>query len=220
MINKKPVNDAMNTEDHSALAAEMDELKREMRSAKWAAWVQNNKQSLLAAVAVLVLVLLFSGLWIENDRSHRASAAILYQQALSEQDVATKQTLLENIRNDFSDSSYGALALMQLARVDFDNAEAYLKALINHREAMEEWVWQARLDLAELKIEQGETQAARKHLEESVGKQYEQLRHYLMAGTSTDAAEKEEHLRKALEAPSLDNDLKRKIESQLATISS
>jgi predicted negative regulator of RcsB-dependent stress response len=220
MIDKKPVNDSMNAEDHSALAAEMDELKREMRSAKWAAWVQDNKQSLLAGVVVLVLVLLSSGLWIENERAHRASAAILYQQALSAQDVAIKQTLLERVKNDFSDSSYGALALMQLARVDSDNTEVHLKALINHRKAMEEWVWQAQLDLAELKIEQGDVQTARKYLEKPVGKQYEQLRHYLIAETLTDAAEKEEHLRKALEAPSLDNSLKSKIESMLATKSS
>jgi predicted negative regulator of RcsB-dependent stress response len=182
--------------------------------------VQHNKQSLLAGAAVLVLALLFSGLWVENEHSHRASAAILYQQALSAQDVATKQALLDSINHDFSDSSYGALALMQLARVDADNAEAHLKALIKHRKAMEEWVWQARMDLAELKIEQGGIQAARKYLEEPVGKQYEQLRQYLMAEVSTDAAEKEKHLRKALEALSLDNGLKRKIESRLASRSS
>ncbi len=220
MTDKKPVDDSMNAEDHSALKAEMDELKREMRSAKWAAWAQNNKQSLLAGLTLLVLALLASGLWIENDRSHRASAAILYQQALSERNMATKQTLLENVKSDFSDSSYGALALMHLARVDASNATAHLKALINHSKAMEEWVWQARLDLAELNIEQGDAQAARKHLEQPVGKQYEQLRHYLMAETSVDAAEKEEHLKRALEAPSLDEYLKRKIESQLATKSS
>jgi predicted negative regulator of RcsB-dependent stress response len=219
MTDKKPVDDSMNTEDHSALKAEMDELKREMRSAKWAAWAQDNKQSMLAGVTLLVLALLASGLWIENERSHRASAAILYQQALSEQDMAIKQTLLESVRNDFSDSSYGALALMQLARVDAGNTAAHLNALMNHSKAMEEWVWQAQLDLAELSIEQGDAQAARKHLEQPVGKQYEQLRHYLMAETSVDAAEKQEHLKQALEAPSLDDGLKRKIENLLAKLS-
>ncbi len=220
MTDKKPVDDSMETENHSALKAEMDELRREMRSAKWTAWIQDNKQSLLAGLTLLVLALLASGLWIENERSYRASAAILYQQALSEQDVASKKTLLENIKSDFSGSSYGALALMQLAHVDADNAAAYLKALINHGEAMEEWVWQARLDLAELTIEQGDVQAARKYLEQPVGKQYEQLRHYLMAETSVDAAEKADHLKKALDALSLDEDLKRKIKNQLATKSS
>jgi predicted negative regulator of RcsB-dependent stress response len=220
MTDKKPEDDSMNTEDHSTLKAEMDELKRDMRSAKWAAWGQDNKQSLLAGLTLLVVALLASGLWIENERSHRESAAILYQQALSQQDMATKKTLLENVRSDFSDSSYGALALMQLARVDTGNTAAHLKALISHSKAMEEWVWQARLDLAELNIEQGNAQAARKYLEEPVGKQYEQLRHYLMAEISTDAAEKEEHLKKALDAPSLDEVLKRKIKSQLATKSS
>jgi predicted negative regulator of RcsB-dependent stress response len=220
MTEKKPVDDPMNTEDHSALKAEMNELKREMRSAKWGAWAQDNKQSLLAGLVLLVLAMLGGGLWIENDRSNRASAAILYQQALSEQDLTTKTTLLENVSSDFSGSSYGALALMQLARVDTANTAAHLQALINHSKAMEEWVWQARLDLAELNIEQGNAQAARKHLEQPVGKQYEQLRHYLMAEISVDAAEKEEHLKKALDAPSLDEGLKRKIESQLATKSS
>ena len=216
MTDKKPEDDPMNTEDHSALKAEMDELKRDMRSAKWAAWAQDNKQSLLAVVTLLVLALLASGLWIENGRSQRASAAILYQQALSEQDVVIKKTLLERVRNDFSDSSYGALALMQLARVDAGNTTAHLKALMQHSKAMEEWVWQAQLDLAEFSIEQGDTQAARKHLEQPVGKQYEQLRHYLMAEISTDAAEKQDHLKQALDAPSLDDGLKRKIENLLA----
>ena len=216
MTDKKPENDPMNEEDHSALKAEMDELKREMRSAKWAAWAQDNKQSLLAGLTLLVLALLGSGLWIENERSHRASAAILYQQALSEQDVAIKQTLLESVRNDFSDSSYGALALMQLARVDTGNTTVHLIALMKHGKAMDEWVWQAQLDLAELSIEQGDAQAARKHLELPVGKQYEQLRHYLMAEVSVDPAEKKEHLKQALEAPSLDDGLKRKIENLLA----
>jgi len=220
MVDRKSVHDSVNADDHPTLKAEMDELKREMRSAKWAAWAQHNQQLLLAGVAGLVLALLISGLWIENDRSHRESAAILYQQALSTQDMTMKQTLLERIKNDFSDSTYGALALMQLVRVDADHAEAHLKALINHRKAMEEWVWQARLDLAELNIEQGNTETARKHLEEPVGRQYEQLRHYLMAETSTDAAEKQGHLKKALEAPSLDDGLKRRIESQLAAKSS
>lgn len=219
MTDKKPEDDPVNEEDHSALKAEMDELKREMRSAKWAAWAQDNKQSLLAGVTMLVVVLLASGLWIENERSHRASAAILYQQALSEQDVAIRQTLLESVRNNYADSSYGALALMQLARVDAGNATVHLKALMKHGKAMEEWVWQAQLDLAELNIEQGDAQAARKHLELPVGKQYEQLRHYLMAEVSVDKAEKQEHLKQALEAPSLDDNLKRKIESLLAKLS-
>jgi len=120
MVDNKSVNDSENAVDHSTLKAEMDELKREMRSAKWAAWAQNNKQLLLAGLAGLVLILLASGLWIENDRSHRASAAILYQQALSEQDVTMQQTLLESVKNTFSDTTYGALALMKLARLDLE----------------------------------------------------------------------------------------------------
>ena len=217
MSDKKAAKEAVEEENSSFAAEEMEELKREMRSAKWVAWMEDNKQTLMAGLAGLVVVLLIAGYWIESERSTRVVAATVYQQALNEQDTEKKRSLLENVSRDFADSSYGALALMQLARYDAGNAETYLKALIAHGKAMEEWVWQAHLDLAELYIERGDAQAAKPYLDTKVGEQYQQLQHYLQAMASADAAEKEMHLKKALDAPSLDDELKQKIESQLAS---
>jgi len=215
MNDKKAAGNAAEPENNAFAPEEMEELKREMRSAKWVAWMEENKQTLLGAVAALVVVLLIAGYLIESARSTRVVAATVYQQALTEQDEERKKTLLANVSRDFADSTYGALALMQLARFDAGNAEQHLKALIAHGSAMQEWVWQARLDLAEIYLERGDAQAARQQLDAKMGEQYQQLQHYLQAQAATDTAEKQSHLKKALDAPSLDDELKRKIESQL-----
>lgn len=215
MNDKKAADEAVESENSSFAAEEMEELKREMRSAKWVAWMEDNKQSLMAGLAGLVVVLLIAGYWIESERATRVVAATVYQQALNEQDTEKKRSLLENVSRDFSDSSYAALALMQLARFDSENAEKHLKGLIAHGKAMEEWIWQARLDLAELYIERGDMQAAQPYLDGKVGEQYQQLQHYLQAMASGDEGDKQMHLQKALDSPSLDDELKQKIESQL-----
>ena len=216
MNDKKAAENVAEPENNAFAPEEMEELKREMRSAKWVSWMEENKQTLLGAVTALVVVLLIAGYWIESARSTRTVAATVYQQALNEKDEARKRTLLENVSRDFADSSYGALALMQLARFDAESADRHLKALIAHGQALPEWVWQAQLDLAEFYLERGDAQAARSALDVKMGEQYQQLQHYLQAQLATDAAEKEKHLRKALDAPSLDGELKRKIESQLS----
>ncbi|GAV19845.1 hypothetical protein MMIC_P0803 [Mariprofundus micogutta] len=203
-------------EDQSAFEAEMEELKREMRSAKWVEWAENNQKTLMLAAGVLIAVLMAGGLWIENDKAQRATAGAMYQQAANATDRTEKQALMEGLLKDFGSSSYGALALMQLANVDIANRETHLKALMAHPSAMQEWVWEARLDLAALKIEQGDNAAAMQQLEGQFGTQYQQLRHYLMAQASEDAAEKQKHLQQSLDASPVDNNLKQKVESLLA----
>jgi len=196
---------------------DLDELKREMRSAQWMDWVEANKNGLIGAAAAVLVVLIATGFWIESDRSQRATAATLYQQAVNENDPGKKQAMLQNVSRDFSGSSYGALALMQLAGVDLENAEVHLNALIGHDKAMEEWVWQARIDLATIKISAGDSAAAKSLLNEHIGEQYQQIRYYLLAQIATDESEKQDYLQKALDAPSAnDADLIRKIESQMS----
>ncbi len=207
-----------NPEKHSQapLDAEMAELKRDMRSARLTAWLEANTQSLIAAVVALVLVLIGGALWLEHSKTQRASAATLYQQALVEKDAEKKQALMEKVVGEFSGTSYATMAEMQLAALDDEHAEQHLQAVMHAASTMPEWAWQARLDLAELKLEAGDKAAAREQLQQPVGKQYEQLRHYLMAEASDDAAARRQHLQRALDAPSMDDDLKRRIESMLA----
>ncbi len=200
--------------------AEMAELKRDMRSAQLTAWLEANTQSLIAGVIALVIVLIGGGLWLEHSKTERASAAMVYQQALGEKETDKKLALLQKVVSDFSGSSYATMAEMLLANYDGGKAETHLQAVIHASNAMQEWIWQARLDLAELKLQTGDKAAARSVLEEQVGKQYEQLRQYLLAQASDDVSEQQIHLKKALDAPSLDNDLKSKIESRLSGSSS
>jgi len=203
-----------------ATQQEMTELKREMRSAEWNDWFIKNQQSLLVAVGLVLAGLVAGGMWLEHSRSQQDTAASLYQQAVNENDAARKKALLESLISEFSSSSYAAMAEMQLPLVDGAKAEAHLQALIDNSGAMDEWRWQARLDLAQLKIEQGDAAAAHVLLEQPVGKQYQQLRYFLLSMIATDAAGKKEQLQKALDAAAPDPALKQRIETQLSLLAS
>jgi len=216
MNDKAPVTGTVMPEGNAPSQGEMDELKRDMRSAQWTHWAQTNQKQIIAALVALVVVLVAGGLWKEQIKSQHGAAAALYQQAMNEQDASKQQALMQSVVTQFDSSSYSALAHMQLAHLDQAHAEAHLQALTAHPDAMKEWVWQARLDLAAMKIEQGDKAAAKALLEKMVGGQYQQLRHYLMAMAASDAAEKEKHLQKALDAVSNDKVLKSKIETLMS----
>jgi len=220
MNNKTAVTGSVMPEGVDPSQVDMDELKRDMRSAQLTHWIQTNQKQILAAVAVFIAMLIAGGMWQEHNRSQHAAAATLYEQALNAQDATKKLTLMQSVVDQFGSSSYGALAQMQLARLDQAHAEDHLKALMNHPEAMQEWVWQARLDLASIKLEAGDKTAANQLLAEPVGEHYQQLRHYLMAMASTNAAEKQQHLQKALDAISHDEALKSRIKTLLAKTAS
>ncbi len=213
MNDKTPVKGSVMPEGSSPSQGEMDELKRDMRSAQWTHWAQANQKHIIAAVVALVVILIAGGLWQEQNKSQRAAAATLYQQAVNEQNSGKQQALMQSVITQFSSSSYSALAQMQLTRLDQAHAETHLQALIAHPEAMKEWIWQARLDMAAIKIEQGDKAAANVLLGHAVGDQYQQLRHYLMAMAAPGATEKEKHLKKALDAVSQDKALKTRIET-------
>ncbi len=195
---------------------EIEELQRDMRAARIADWAKRNQQSLMAAAVALALALGAAGLWIERSKSRMDSAAMLYQQAQSVRDAAERQTMLARLAADFPDTAYALMAHMQLAALDTAKAEAHLKAVIESDDAMPEWVWQARLDLAGLKLAANDPAAARQWLARPVGKAYRQLRQYLLARASASEEERRAHLQKALDAESHDEDLKRRIESELA----
>ncbi len=212
MNDKAPVTGTVVPEGNAPSQGEMDELKRDMRSAQWTHWAQANQKRIIAAVVALVVILIAGGMWQEHMKSQHGAAATLYQQAVNEQNAVKKLSLMQSVISQFGSSSYSALAQMQLARLDQAHAEAHLQALIAHPEAMKEWVWQARLDIAAMKIEQGDKAAAKALLDKTVGAQYQQLRQYLLAMAASDAAAKEKHLQKALDAVSRDDALKSRIE--------
>jgi len=216
MNDKAPVMGTVMPEGNEPSQGDMDELKRDMRSAQLTHWAQTNQKQIIVAIIVFVGVLMAGGLWQEHNRSQHAAAATLYQQALNEKDASKKITLMQSVSEKFKGGSYHVLAQMQLAKLDKAHAEAHLKAVIENAKSMREWGWQARLDLAAIKLEAGDKAAASALLKKVVGAQYQQLRHYLMAMAASDAAEKQQHLQKALDAISHDNALKSRIESLLA----
>ncbi len=220
MNNKTAVTGRVMPEGIDPSQGDMDELKRDMRSAQLTHWMQTNQKQILVAVIAFIAMLIAGGMWQGHNQSQHASAATLYQQALNEQDATKKVTLMQSVSEKFGSSSYSALAQMELAKLDRAHAEMHLKALMNHPEAMQEWVWQAGLDLAAIKLEAGDKTAASQLLAKPVGEHYQQLRHYLMAMAATDAAEKRQQLQKALDSISHDEALKSRIETLLAKTAS
>jgi len=197
----------------AALGAEMEELKRDMRSAKITNWLERNQQQLIAGVVIVVLAMAGAGLWSEKQKSYKESAAMMYFQALSVADDSQRQALLEAVVKDYADTGYGILAHVRLAPLA--DAEENLRAVIENDDATPEFRWQARLDLAEFFIAQGKVDESNALLKEPVGEQFQQLRYALLAEISTGSTQKE-YLQKSLDAPSNDAVLKSDIEAKLA----
>ncbi|MDT8376445.1 MAG: tetratricopeptide repeat protein [Mariprofundaceae bacterium] len=202
--------------EDSAFAAEMEELKRDMHTAQIIDWVQSNRQKLIAGAVAVLIALAGTSLWIEQGKSKKNSAATLYHQALAAASDDDKRAMLELVIRDYGDTGYGSLAHLHMARLG--DRETHLKALIHGSGSTVELAWQARLDLAEWYLSNARVDEAGKLLADPVGKQYEQLRHYLMAEAAGDAAEKMKHLKKALAATSNDAFLKARIEVMIAEL--
>ncbi|MDX8397296.1 MAG: tetratricopeptide repeat protein [Mariprofundaceae bacterium] len=203
-------------QDESHLTNEIDELKRDMRSAKLTDWLQQHQQQLLVGAVVLLVLLMAGGLWSEKQKTYKASAAMMYYQALASADDKQRQALFESVVKDFSDTGYAILSHVRLAVLS--DREKHLRIVMDHSEATTELKWQARLDLAEYLIEQDNKAEAKTLLQARTGSQFEQLRHYLLSQVAS-AEEKQTHLQKALDAISNDNVLKTTIETQLAKLS-
>jgi len=199
---------------------EMDELKRDMRSAHLTAWAQENQQKIIAAIVALLLVIVGASLWREHIATQRASAATLYHQALNSADTDAKRSLLAKLVKDYAGTTYGGMAQLLLAKVDQEHADQHLVALLSSSTVDREMRWQAQLDLARTWLRKGDKVQARKILGKSVGKDYEQLRHYLMAEASENDTDRVSHLEQALNSISHDTGLKKRIEKRLAELKS
>jgi len=212
-VTKKNQSEEPMQEMDTQLGAEMDELKRDMRSAKITNWFEKNQQQLIAGAVIVLVAMAGAGLWSEKQKTYKESAAMMYFQALSVVDDSQRKALLEAVVNDYSDTGYATLAHVRLAPLA--DTEQHLRAVIENDDATPEFRWQSRLDLAEFFIAQGKMDESKALLQESVGKQFQQLRYALLAQTSTGDAQ-QEYLQKALDAPSNDAVLKSDIESKLA----
>jgi len=203
-------------ENSSAFASELEELKRDMRSAKVIDWMQQNQQQLIAAGVALLLVLAGGSLWMERNKAQTESAAALYHQGIAASDAGKQRELLEMVTKDYAGSGYAALAHLYLAKLVEDPVE-HLNALI-HSGSTPELAWQARLDLAEWFISKGQNSDASAQLAEPVGRQYEQLRYYLLAEVADSADDKRQNLQMSLDAESNDSLLKDRVEKLLSEL--
>ncbi|MDQ6976095.1 MAG: tetratricopeptide repeat protein [Mariprofundaceae bacterium] len=199
----------MNTE----LSVDLDDLKRDVQSAQIQAWLRKHQQLLTVGVVVLLLMATGASLWNERLSSQREAAASLYYQGVAQTDLEKKQVVFSDIIKDYSNTAYGLLARLQLA-VLVENPEPIYQSLIDDKTISQIFRWQARLDLAEYYISQDKLDHAKALLSIRLGKQYEQLRYYLLASIS-DGAAKKDYLQKSLDAESNDALLKDKVSSLL-----
>ncbi len=195
---------------------DIDELKRDMRSAHLAAWIQKNQQKMIAAVAALLLVIVGVSLWREHTATQRASAATLYYQALNAVNTDAKSALLAKVVKDYGHTAYAGLAQILLAKVERTHEVQHLTALLAHGAPDREMGWQARLDLAQAYLRDGDKVKARGVLTKPMGADYEQLRHYLMAESAANNADRASYLEQALNAVSHDAVLRQRIKKRLA----
>lgn len=194
------------------------ELKRDMQSAKVIAWLQYNQQQLIAAAVVVVLVLVGSSLWKAQQASQKEAAALLYIQATNTNNSDEKSALFDNVIATYPDSGYATLARLQKSTSpSVDEQKVALNALIDSKIAPE-FVWQARLDLAEIFIAENNNEQAKEVLSSRVGAQYEQARFALLAQVAIDAVEKMTLIQQALDAASHDEDLNAALEAELAQL--
>lgn len=194
-------------------SVEMDDLKRDVQSAQIQAWLRKNQQVLMVGAVVLLLLATGASLWNARLDSQRESAASLYYQGMAQQDVEKKQAILSDLANDYSGTAYGLLARLQLPSL-VDDPEPMYQSLINDDTISQPFRWQARLDLAEYYIAHEQADKAKSLLDLRMGKQYEQLRYYLLANLS-DGDAKQAYLRQSLDAESNDSLLKDKLASLL-----
>ncbi|MDX8408844.1 MAG: tetratricopeptide repeat protein [Mariprofundales bacterium] len=199
------------------MTAELDDLKRDMRSAKLMAWLSKHRQTLAAMSAMIVIAVLASTLWMERAKAQREAAATIYHQALAVSDSAKRKALLESVVTNYPATGYSPLALFQLVTIDTERAQSYLQQLLDSS-APPELKWQARLDLAQRLIADNKRAKASQLLHERTGKEYEQLRWYLLAQVATDPAAKHDALQHAADASSNDEDLKRDIATALTSL--
>jgi len=212
-VTKKNQSEEPMQEMDTQLGAEMDELKRDMRSAKITNWFEKNQQQLIAGAVIVLMAMAGAGLWSEKQKTYKESAAMMYFQALSVVDNTQRQALLEAVVKDYADTGYAILAHVRLAPLT--DTEKNLRAVIANDDATPEFRWQARLDLAEFFIAQGKVDESKSLLQATVGEQFQQLRYALLADISTGETQKG-YLQKALDAISNDAVLKADIESKLA----
>lgn len=199
---------------------EMQELHRDMRSARIHAWVNKNQQHLFTGLILLIIVIVGAGMYKERLAKQQEGAATLFHQAMDTANLENKQLFFETVVKDYDSSSYAAMSLMILSSVDKKNSKNHLMQLLAHSKCSLEMTWQAHLDLASIYINENDIEKAKAELKHQVGKEYAELRYYLLAQAEKNPKAKKDFLKKAQQAVSHDKALQKDIEQQLSQFSS
>ncbi|MDX8411166.1 MAG: tetratricopeptide repeat protein [Mariprofundaceae bacterium] len=218
MASKTPKRSKQRSEEIEVTVEEVKDLERDMRSAKLAAWIEENQRNLIYATVGVLVVIFGSVMWVERQQSYRETAATFYYQALQESDPEQKRVLLHQAVQDFHGTSYAPLSLMQLAALEPRQQTQHLEALLSHPKLTTELMHQASLDLAEAYIQKGETDKAESLLNKELGEDFEQVRHYLLAQLADNDAERTNQYQQALDAKSHDENLNATIQRLLAEL--
>jgi len=199
---------------------EIQELQRDMRSARIHAWANQYQQQLFVGLILLVIIIVGVGMYKERTNKQQEAAATLFHQAMDTQDNEQRIDFFNSIVQDHSGSSYEAMALLMLASLDTENSKERLTQLLSHPQCSLEMRWQARLDLAQIYLNEKNIAQAKDTLKVQVGKEYAELRYFLLSQTTDDHATKKKFLEKAQEANSHDAALQKNIELQLRQLRS
>lgn len=151
-------------------------------------WWQENGNTLLISVAVVVVALFSWNQWSSAREARAQEASDLYQQMMqtasfdpaeeiSEEEYSTAESLHEQLRNDYGGTVYSRFAALFMARLlvdagELDAAERELRWILDNpslgfmQSVNEELLLAARLRLARVILAQGDAEQALALLEE------------------------------------------------------
>ncbi|MDQ6961225.1 MAG: tetratricopeptide repeat protein [Mariprofundaceae bacterium] len=199
---------------------EMQELQRDMRSARIHAWVNKYQQQLFVGLIMLIIIIVGVGMYKERLVKQQEGAATLFHQAMDTADTEKRQDFFNEVVTSYSGSSYAAMSLMILSSIDSSKSKEHLTQLLAHSKCTLEMTWQAHLDLAGIYINENNIEKAKSELAYQVGEDYAELRYFLLAQIEQGADAKRDLLEKAQEAISHDKALQKHIEQLLLKLKS
>jgi len=143
-------------------------------------WWDENGKSTIAAIIIALSVGFGWQTWKASDQSQRESASDIYQamlQAVSSGDVSPEQELIgigfaEQLKADYSGSTYAQFAALHLARIavnnkDLSEAEAQLRWVLGQADRGSDIALVAQMRLARVVASLGDTDQALAILEEA-----------------------------------------------------
>jgi predicted negative regulator of RcsB-dependent stress response len=142
-------------------------------------WWDENGKSIIAAIVIAVALGFGWQTWKSNDQREQESASDLYQallQAVSAEDMTAAQQetgveLAEQLKNDYSGSTYAQFAAMHMARLavdenDIAEAEAQLRWVLGKADKGSDTARVAQMRLARVVAASGDTDQALAILEQ------------------------------------------------------